>query len=175
MNEMVTGGITAIEGRDTIPTILSLQFVYRGSTIYGEYGCFVSGARTLEEIEVMMNIYGMPPGRMRDFPSIIMLDAEKLKRISTQANGDSFQLKMLLNLLVEIHKDIKFTRLAIDRFDLLSGECTERDIESFFKFARKNSINAILTIDLQNKSDIFNMCDNFIIVKKGDLPEILFS
>jgi KaiC/GvpD/RAD55 family RecA-like ATPase len=155
VKEMVTGGITAIEGEDTVRTIFSLQFVYRGSTIYGEYGCFISGAKTLEEIDVMMNTYGMSPGQMRDFPSIIMLDAEKLKKISTQANGDSFQLKILLNLLVEIHKDIKFTRLAIDRFDLLSGECTKRDIESFFKFARKNSINVILTIDLQNKSDLF--------------------
>lgn len=152
---MVSGGITAIEGEDTVRTILSLQFVYRGSTIYGEYGCFISGAKTLEEIDVMMNTYGMPSEQMRDFPSIIMLDAEKLKRISTQANVDSLQLKILLNLLAEIHKDIKFTRLAIDRFDLLSGECTEKDIEKFFRFARRKRINVILTIDLQNKSGLF--------------------
>ncbi len=172
---MVTGDITVIEGEDTIRTFLSLQFLYRGSTLSGEYGCFISRTETLEEIEDIMNQYGMSPEYMKDFPSIVMLDAHKLGEIKLKKNGRFPQLETLVELLKEIHRDIQFTRLAVDRFDLLFEECTKKDMESFFNFTRENSINVILTVDLQKGSDFLEMCDNYIIVKKGSLPMVLFS
>lgn len=163
---MITKNITVIEGEDTTRTLLSLQFVYRGSTECREYGCFISGAKTLKEIEVMMYTYGMPPERMRNFPSIVMLDAVKLKEISLKNNGNSFKLETLLNLLEEIYKDVNFTRLAVDRFDLLSDEFTRKDMESFFNFVRMNNINVMLTVDLNKNFDFLDMYDNYIIIRK---------
>lgn len=175
MSEMVLGGVTVIKGEDTIRTVLSLRFVCRGSTKHREYGCFVSGAKTLEEIENTMNQYGMSPRDMKDFPSVVMLDVNKLGEIKLQRNGSLSQMEMLVNLLKEIRRDIKFTRLAVDRFDLLCEKCAERDIENFFNFVCENGINVILTVDLQGGSNLFEMCDNYIVIKKGCLPMILFS
>ena len=173
-DSMDTESITVIEGEDTIRTLLSLQFVYKGSTESREYGCFISGAKTLREIEVMMYAYGMPPERVSNFPSIVMLDAGKLKEISLKNNGNSFKLEILLNLLEEIYKDVNFTRLAVDRFDLLSEESTRKDMENFFNFVRMNRINVILTVDLNKNFDFFDIYDNYIVVRKGLLPPILF-
>lgn len=171
---MDTGSITVVEGESTLQTLLSLQFVYRGSTVCREYGCFISCTKTLEEIEYMMSRYEMPSERMRDSPSIVMLDAGKLKEISLQANGNSFQLKMLSKLLEEIHKDIKFTRLAFDRFDFLCENNT--DIKKFFRVIRTHRINTLLTIGTNyNHSALLELCDNYFLIKRGELPLILFS
>lgn len=175
MNKMATGGITVIEGEDVVQTILSLQFVYNGSKIYRKHGCFISCVNTLKEIEDIMNSYGMPIERMRDSPSIIMLDAKKLREMSLHAYGIFFSSKTLLNLLNEIYKDIKFTRLAFDKFDLLAEKYNKKDIESLFKFIRKNDINVLLTINSHKNTNLLNMYDNYIIVKQGNLPIILFS
>lgn len=173
---MVTGGITVIEGEDTIRTVLSLQFVYRGSIQCGEYGCFISGTKILREVENIMNRYGISSEYMKDFPSIVLLDADKLGEIKFQENGIFAQLETVLALLKEIYKDIQFSRLAIDGFDLLSDECSRKDMEYLFNFARKNNINVILTVNLQQEnSDLLDLCDNYIIVKKGCLPSVLFS
>lgn len=175
MSEMITGGITVIEGEDTVRTVLSLQFVYRGSTMCGEYGCFISGAKTLEEIENAMNEHGMPSEYMKDSPSVVMLDVNKLGEVKLQRDGSFSQLEMLVTLLKEIRKDIKFTRLAVDRFDILCEKCTKKDIENFFNFVRENSINVILTVDLQRGSNLFDIYDNYIVVKKGYLISSLFN
>lgn len=63
---MGTGNITVVEGEDAIRTVLSLQFVYRGSTLCREYGYFISGIKSLEEIESVMNRYGMSSEYMKD-------------------------------------------------------------------------------------------------------------
>lgn len=169
---METGSITVVEGKDTLQTVLSLQFVYRGSTVCGEYGCFISGAKPLEEIERMMTKYGMSSEWMKDSPSIVMLDAAKLKEISSN-NGNSFQLEMFLTLLKEIYKDIQFARLAIDRFDLLCEDNT--GIEKFFSFVRSHRINVLLTVGANQRDDLLELCDNYFSVKRGELPIILFS
>lgn len=174
MSEMI-GGITVLKGEDTVRTALSLQFVYRGSTIHGEYGCFVSSAKTLKEIEHTMNQYGMVSEYMKDFPSVIMLDVNKLGNIKLQSDGNFSQLEMLVALLKEIHKDIKFTRLVVDQVDLLCETCSKKDIENFFNFVRKNGINVILTVDFKRNSLLFELCDTFIVIKKGCLPMIFFS
>lgn len=174
MSEMIEGGITVIEGEDTVRTALSLQFVYRGSTICGEYGCFISGAKTLEEIENVMNEYGMPSEYMKDFPSVVMLDANKLGEIKLQRDGSLSQLETLVTLLKEIRKDIRFTRLAVDRFDLLCERYSKKYVESFFNSLRENGIKVILTVDSRRGSNLFELCDSYIIVKKGNCLNFFF-
>ena len=169
---MEPGRITVVEGKDTLQTVLSLQFVYRGSTVCGEYGCFISGAKPLEEIECLMSRYGMSSEWMKDSPSIVMLDAGKLKEISSN-NGNSFQLEMVLVLLKEIYRDVQFARLAIDRFDLLCEDNT--GIEVFFSFVRSHKINMLVTVGVGQRDDLLELCDNYFLIKRGKLPLILFS
>jgi KaiC/GvpD/RAD55 family RecA-like ATPase len=171
---MVRGGITVIKGEDTARTVLSLQFVYRGSTIHREYGCFISGEKTLEEVEGVMNQYGMPSECMEDSPAVVMLDMDKLGEIKLQRNGSFSHLEILVKLLKEIGKDIKFARLAVDRFDLLCEKCSKKDIKVFYNFIHENNINAILTIDLERNFNFFGECDNYIVIKKWRLINSLF-
>lgn len=170
----MTGSITVIEGEGVVRTVLSLQFVYRGSSICGEYGCFISGTKALKEVEGIMNKYGMLPEYLKDSPSIVMLDADKLRKITLQ-NGSPLQLDTLVELVKEIHKDIKFTRLAVDRFDFLSGDGAKKSVEDLCTFAHENSIKMLLTINSQYRFHFLELCDNYIVVKKGHLPLVLFS
>ncbi|KYK33016.1 MAG: hypothetical protein AYK19_14480 [Theionarchaea archaeon DG-70-1] len=170
----MAGNITVIEGEDAVRTVLSLQFVYKGSTMCGEYGCFISGTKTLKEIEGIMNEYGMLSEYLKDSPSIVMLDADNLGKIAIQ-NGGLPQLETLVKLVEEIHKDIEFTRLAVDRFDVLSENGTSNSVEALFTFAREKNIEILLTVNLEHNFRFFELCNNYIVVKKGHLPLILFS
>lgn len=174
---MNRGSITIVEGRDLVGTALSLQFVYRGSTVWGEYGCFLSCAKTLESIERIMNHHGMSSSEMENAPSIVMLDAARLGKITSGSGKTSSRLEPFLPLLEEIYRDIKFTRLAIDGIDALSNG-TRKDLERFFDFARMNDIKALLTINFNLRpedSDLLEMCDSYIVIKRGNIPLILFS
>ncbi len=172
---MSAGNITVVEGEDTVRTYLSLQFVYRGSIVCREYGCFLSCAKPLPEIESIMSYYGMPSDELEDSPSIVMLDAARIKRINHNPSQPSSQLAPFLSLLKEIYKDIGFTRLAVDSFDLLSDGRKE-DIEDFFHFTRINDIDVLLTVNLNlDDSDLLDTCDSYIIIKRGSVPLILFS
>ena len=174
---MSTGHITVVEGevKDTLRTIFSLQFVYRGSTLHGEYGCFISCTKKLEEIRSLMDAHGMPPGMMLESPSIVMLDAQKLKEVNSQVNGDSFQLKMLSELLEEIHKDVGFSRLAVDRFDLLCEDASAEQMSGFFDYIRSHRIEMLLTVGGDFQPVLSDLCDNYLRVDKGTLPETLFT
>ena len=172
---MGAGNIIVVEGEDTVKTYLSLQFVYRGSIVCREYGCFLSCAKPLPEIENIMGYYGMSSDELEDSPSIVMLDAAKIKKINHNPSQPSSQLKPFLLLLKEIYKDIEFTRLAVDSFDLLS-DSRKKDIDNFFHFARTNDINVLLTVNLGlDGSDLLDICDSYIIIKRGSVPSILFS
>lgn len=172
---MESANITVIEGEDVIRTVFSLKFVYKGSTIRGEYGCFVSGTKTLEEIMSIMNQYGMSPEDVNNFPSIVLLDARRLEKVIFQDNGSFFDLETLVDLLNEIHKDIRFTRLAIDEFDLLSGNHDRQDMKYLLDFVAKKNIKMMLTVSSLKNDNLFELCDNYIVVRKGQLPLILFS
>ncbi|MGC1120181.1 MAG: ATPase domain-containing protein [Candidatus Methanofastidiosia archaeon] len=173
---MKKGSITVIEGEEAICTAFSLQFVYRGSTVHGEYGCFLSGSVTLEEIESIMNYYGMSLENMVNSPSIVMFDVENLGEINLRINGETLHLDSLLELMKSIHNDVKFTRLAIDRFDLLAGNDPKKSVENLFDFTRKNQIEVILTVNFDyENSELFGMCDNYVTVRRCDTPMVLFS
>ena len=172
---MESANITVIEGEDVIRTVFSLKFVYKGSIVQGEYGCFISGTKTLEEIMSIMNQYGMSPEDVNDFPSIVLLDARRLEKVIFQDNGSFFDLETLVDLLNEIHKDIRFTRLAIDEFDLLSGNHDRQDIKCLLDFAAKKNIKMMMTVSSLKNDNLFELCDNYIVVRKGQLPLILFS
>ena len=80
---------------------------------------------------------------------------------------------MFLALLKEIYKDVQFTRLAIDRFDLLCEDNT--GIERLFSFVRSHKINMLLTVGVNQRDDLLKLCDNYFLIKRGKLPLILFS
>ena len=168
----MTGTITVLEGEDAVRTVLSLQFVYRGSSICKEYGCFISGAKTLKEIDEIMNKHGMLPDHLKDSPSIVMLDAEKL---GTTLQKSPPPLDALVKLLKEIHRDITFTRLSVDRFDLLFNNGAKKSVKDFFTFTHENSIKMLLTVNAYPSNDILDLCDNYLAVKKGQVPLVLFS
>ena len=173
---MKTGVITVVEGKGITRTVFSLQFVYKGSKVSGEYGCFLSGSKTLEEIRDVMDHYGMPSEDMKSSPSIVMLDVGNLEKINFQTSGEALHLETLLPIIEAIYNDIKFTRLVVDGFDLLSKNDAKKNIERFSNFARMNGINMLLTVEFDSgNADILELCDNFITIKRGYLPEILFS
>jgi hypothetical protein len=60
-----------------------------------------------------------------------MIDTSKLGETRLKKNGKFSQLKTLLKLLGKIYREIQFTRLAVDRFDLLSED---RRLEKVFLF-----------------------------------------
>lgn len=168
--------ITVIEGEGDIRTILSLQFVYKGSTVHKEYGCFLSSSKTLEEIGVTMNHHGMFSDCLKECPSIIMFDVYNLRKINSQTSGGTLQLETLFPLIKSIYHDVRFTRLAIDGFDLLCTNDTRKTIEEFFDFARANEIKVLFTVDLNYENpDLLEMCDNYITIKRGYLPVFFFS
>lgn len=169
----MTAYITVVEGEDIARTVLSLQFVYKGSRICKEYGCFISGAKTLKEVDGIMNEYGMFPDHLIDSPSIVMLDAEKLGKITLKKSP--LPLDTLVKLLKEIHKDINFTRLSVDRFDLLSGNGARKSVKDLFIFTYENDIKMLLTVNAHPSSHIIDLCDNHLAVKKGHVPLVLFS
>lgn len=173
---METGVITVIEGEGITRTVLSLQFVYKGSKVGGEYGCFLSSSKTLEEIRDVMDHYGMPSGDMKNSPSVVMLDVGNLEKINFQTSGEALHLETLLPIIEAIYNDIKFTRLVVDGFDLLSKNDTRKNIERFSNFARMNGIKVLLTVGFDSENtDLLELCDNFITIKRGYPPEILFS
>ncbi|MBU6997546.1 MAG: hypothetical protein HXS41_02810 [Theionarchaea archaeon] len=173
---MKKGSITVIEGEEAICTAFSLQFVYRGSTVHGEYGCFLSGSATLEEIESLMNYYGMPLENLANSPSIVMFDVENLSEINLRINGENLHMDSLLELMKSIHEDVRFTRLAIDRFDLMARNGSKKNVEDFFDYTRENHIEVILTVnpDYEN-SELLQISDNYVTVRRCDIPMILFS
>jgi len=176
---MKTGVITVIEGEGITRTVLSLQFVYKGSKVSGEYGCFLSSSKTLEEIRDVMDHYGMPSEDMKSSPSIVMLDVGNLEKINFQTNGEALHLETLLPIIEAIYNDIKFTRLVVDGFDLLSKNDAgnvRKNIERFSNFARMNGINVLLTVGFDSENTyLLELCDNFITIKRGYPPKILFS
>ncbi|MBU7023382.1 MAG: hypothetical protein HXS40_04375 [Theionarchaea archaeon] len=173
---MKKGSITVLEGEGAICTAFSLQFVYRGSTIHGEYGCFLSGSVTLEEIESIMNHHGMSLEEMVNSPSIVMFDVENLSEINLRMNGETLDLGSLLELMKSIHEDVKFTRLAIDRFDLLVGNGSKKSMEDLFDFARKNYIKVILTVNPNyENSELLGQCNNYFAVRRCDTLMSIFS
>lgn len=170
----VSSSITVIKGEGVTRTLLSLQFVHRGSKACGEYGCFVSGERTLKEIENIMGSHGISPEELEDFPSIVMVDGGTLKKKSLRADERSCGSSMLLGLLRMIHEDIKFTRLSIDCFNVLY-ENNKREIDNFFDFARTHKIEVLLTINSNFENhELLEKCDNFIVVKKAIVPTSIY-
>lgn len=166
--------VTVIEGEDMTCTVLSLQFVYKGSKLCGEYGCFVSGGRTLKEVENIMREHGISPDEMEDFPSIVMVDGGALEKKILEVDERSSRLGVLLELLREIYKDIKFTRLSIDGFDVLY-ENDKKEIDSFFDFTRALKMEMLLTVKSNFENcRLLEKCDNYIVVKKAAVPTSIY-
>jgi KaiC/GvpD/RAD55 family RecA-like ATPase len=143
LDELIEGGFPKgdtilVAGKaGTGKSILAIQFLYKGATLYNESGVLV----TLEEpprlIRRNMLRFGMDLAKLEHAGKLAIIDLSPSKEIAPVTIGEypSFDLSGLEAIIMNHVKRINAQRVVIDTLSIMAYKFRSRDIlrEEFFK------------------------------------------